>query len=98
MNIKTNITMVTTFHKEGLDLYGQRFLHSFEKHVDKKIDLLVYAEDCQPEVDDPVQIHILDAKQELPKLNRFKEKSRNSLKEKINACKESEIKFTRTKI
>lgn len=74
MNIKTNITMVTTFHKEGLDLYGQRFLHSFEKHVDKKIDLLVYAEDCQPEVDDPVQIHILDAKQELPKLNRFKEK------------------------
>ena len=74
MNIKTNITMVTTFHKECLDLYGQRFLHSFEKHVDKKIDLLVYAEDCQPEVDDPVQIHILDAKQELPKLNRFKEK------------------------
>ena len=74
MNIKTNITMVTTFHKEGLDLYGQRLLHSFEKHVDKKIDLLVYAEDCQPEVDDPVQIHILDAKQELPKLNRFKEK------------------------
>ena len=74
MNIKTNFTMVTTFHKEGLDLYGQRFLHSFEKHVDKKIDLLVYAEDCQPEVDDPVQIHILDAKQELPKLNRFKEK------------------------
>ena len=74
MNIKTNITMVTTFHKEGLDLYGQRFLHSFEKHVDKKIDLLVYAEDCQPEVDDPVQIHILDAKQELSKLNRFKEK------------------------
>jgi len=74
MTIETNITMVTTFHKEGLDLYGQRFLHSFEKHVDKKVDLLVYAEDCQPEVDDPVQIHILDAKQELPKLNRFKDK------------------------
>ena len=32
--------------KEGLDLYGQRFIDSFAKRVDKKIKLLVYAEDC----------------------------------------------------
>lgn len=69
-----NITLVTTFHKPGLDLYGQRFLDSFAKRVDKKIKLLVYAEDCNPRNPDPEQITIYDAKKELPKLNAFKEK------------------------
>jgi len=73
----TNITVVTTFHKEGLDLYGQRFLDSFAKHVDKKIKMLVYAESCEPKNLDPNQITILDAQEALPKLNRFKEKWKN---------------------
>ena len=37
----TDITVVTTFHKPGLDLYGQRFLDSFAERVDKRIKLLV---------------------------------------------------------
>src|SRR6056297_309826 len=69
-----NITLVTTFHRPGLDLYGQRFLDSFAKRVDKKITLLVYAEDCSPRNPDPEQITIYDAKKELPKLNAFKDK------------------------
>ena len=69
-----NITLVTTFHKPGLDLYGQRFLDSFARRVDKKIKLLVYAEDCSPRNPDPEQITIYDAKKELPKLNAFKDK------------------------
>lgn len=72
-----NITVVTTFHKPGLDLYGQRFLDSFAARVDKKIKLLVYAEDCTPVNPDSTQITILDAKQSLPELNAFKDRWKN---------------------
>ena len=65
------ITTLTTFHKPGLDLYGQRFIDSFAKNVDKKIKLLVYAENCTPVNPDNNQITIIDAT-ELTKLNQFK--------------------------
>jgi len=73
----TSITVVTTFHKPGLDTYGQRFLDSFAERVSKKIKLLVYAEDCNPNNPDPDQITILNAKEVLPKLNAFKEHWKN---------------------
>jgi len=65
------ITALTTFHKSGLDLYGQRFIDSFANNVDKKIKLLVYAENCTPVNPDASQITIIDSK-ELEKLNQFK--------------------------
>ena len=68
----TDITVLTTFHQEGLDVYGQRFLDSFATNIDKRIKLLVYAEDCTPVNPDPEQITILDAKKVLPKLVAFK--------------------------
>ena len=68
----SDVTVVTTFHKEGLDLYGQRFLDSFAENVEAKIKLLVYAEDCNPINPNPDQITILNAKDALPKLNAFK--------------------------
>ena len=68
----TDITVVTTFHKPGLEQYGQRFLDSFAQRVDKKIKLLVYAESCQPINPDPDQIKIFDQFDALPKLNEFK--------------------------
>jgi len=68
------ITVVTTFHPEGMKVYGQRFLDSFAQHVDKRIKLIVYAEDCTPDNPDPSRIEILDAKQALPKLVAFKER------------------------
>ena len=73
----TDITVVTTFHKPGLEQYGQRFLDSFAQRVDKKIKLLVYAEACQPVNADPKQIKIFDAFEALPKLNGFKVKWAN---------------------
>ena len=74
----TDITVVTTFHKPGLDLYGQRFLDSFAERVDKRIKLLVYAEDCSPVVDPMCEnIKVLNAKEVLPKLNAFKERWKN---------------------
>jgi len=69
-----SISVVTTFHPEGMKKYGQRFLDSFEKQVDKNIKMIVYAEDCQPTNNDPEQIVIHDAKQTLDKLNNFKTK------------------------
>ena len=68
------ITVVTTFHPEGYSQYGKRFLESFAAKVDKRIKLLVYAEDVVPDNPDPSRIEILDAKQALPKLNAFKER------------------------
>jgi hypothetical protein len=70
----TDITVVTTFHKPGLEIYGQRFLDSFAKNVDKKIKMIVYAEDCVPIKPDPIQITILNPNNELPKLKAFKER------------------------
>jgi hypothetical protein len=69
-----SITVVTTFHPAGLEKYGQRFLDSFAKRVDKRIKLLVYAESCMPVNPDSNQITVLDATEALPKLNAFKQK------------------------
>ena len=66
------ITVVTTFHPSGLHKYGQRFLDSFAARVDKRIKLLVYAENCKPINPDPSRITILNANEVLPKLNAFK--------------------------
>ena len=66
------ITVVTTFHPAGLSKYGQRMIDSFATNIDKRIKLLVYAEDCKPVNPDPTRIEILDAKAALPKLNAFK--------------------------
>ena len=68
------VVVLTTFHKEGMEVYGQRFLDSFANNVAKAIKLVVYAEDCNPVNPDPNQITILDAKESLPKLNKFKER------------------------
>jgi len=89
----TDITVVTTFHKPGLDLYGQRFLDSFAERVDKEIKLLVYAENCNPVNPDPEQITIFNAKEVLPKLNAFKERWGND--PKANGTPPPEIKARR---
>ena len=54
------ITVVTTFHKPGLDLYAQNFINSFHKYVDKRVKMVAYAEDCSPVNPDPTQITIVD--------------------------------------
>lgn len=69
----TKISVVSTFHKPVLDLYGQRFVDSFSKNVDPNIEMLLYAEDCNPVVNDS-RITVLDQKAELPKLVEFKER------------------------
>ena len=41
------ITVVTTFHKPGLELYGQSFLDSWAEHVHPDIKLKVYTENLK---------------------------------------------------
>jgi len=88
----SNITVVTTFHKPGLEKYGQRFLDSFAKNVDKRIKLIVYAEDCTPKIKAD-NIVVLDAKDALPKLNIFKSTWKNV--PKANGIPPEEIKRKR---
>jgi hypothetical protein len=87
------ITVVTTFHPAGMTKYGQRFIDSFAASVDKRIELLVYAEDCTPNNPDPTRITVLDAKQALPKLNAFKSKWKND--PKANGIPPDDIKARR---
>ena len=75
-----NITVVTTFHQAGLDLYAQRFLDSFADNVDDKIKMLVYTENCEPVNPNPNQITILKQDETLPKLMAFKNKWKNEPK------------------
>ena len=89
----TSITIVTTFHKPGLEKYGQRFLDSFAQRVDKRIKLLVYAEACTPVNSDPEQIKVFDSFEALPKLNAFKSKWGNV--PKANGVPPEEIKARR---
>jgi hypothetical protein len=71
----SDITVVTTFHQAGLDLYGQRFLDSFSQNVETKIKLLVYAENCTPVINPECKnIKVFDSFEALPKLNEFKAK------------------------
>ena len=65
------ITILTTFHKEGLEQYGQRFLDSFAFRVDKRIKMLCYAEQCTPTNPDSQQILVID-QQEIKPLVDFK--------------------------
>jgi hypothetical protein len=68
------ITVVTTFNKQGMDLYGQRFIESFEENVDESIKLFVYAEDCFPAIVGRHRVFELQTRQLLPKLMEFKKR------------------------
>lgn len=88
------ISFVSTFHQPVLDLYGQRFIDSFSKNVDKDIKLYLYAEDCTPIVNDD-RIVVLDQKAELSKLVAFKQRWKDV--PKANGKCPPEIKAKRPK-
>jgi len=61
------ISVVTTFHEEGLKIYGQRMIDSFCKTWPSEVKLYVYPEKCNPIVNDHSRITLvnLDSVQEL---------------------------------
>jgi len=88
------ISFVSTFHKPVLELYGQRFIDSFSKNVDKDVQLFLYTEHCEPKVDDP-RIHVLEQANNLPKLMEFKKRWKDV--PKANGVCPPEIKARRPK-
>lgn len=70
----TKYAIVTTFNKQGLDLYGQKMIDSFVKNWPTDVKLYLYAESCVPNTHGATNIHIINAVVELTDLNRFKNK------------------------
>lgn len=69
------IAVVTTFHNEGLQQYGQRMIDTYYKNWPKDVKLYVYAEKCTPVIPDQSRIVLrdLDSVQELVNFkNRWK--------------------------
>jgi hypothetical protein len=46
-------TVITSFHEEGLKQYGQRMIRTFEQHWPAEVDLIVCAENCNPQITRP---------------------------------------------
>ena len=87
-----SIAVLTTFHKEGYDLYGKRFLESWCDKVDNKIALMVYAENCAPPVNED-HYFLYFSETELTKLNEFKQRWKDD--PKANGIPPDDIKARR---
>jgi hypothetical protein len=73
---KMTISVITTFHKSGYDLYGKRMIKSFLENWPNTVKLYVYAEDCKVEESAPNLI-IKDLHQSSPELVAFKTRWKN---------------------
>ena len=53
-------TIVTSFNNEGLKQYAQRMISTFEQHWPAEVDLVICAENCQPQTTRPnTRVHDL---------------------------------------
>ena len=71
-----NLSVVTTFHKQGYDTYGKRMIETFLKNWPSNIKLYVYAEDCNVTETAPNLI-VKDLHASSSELVAFKNKWRN---------------------
>lgn len=71
-----SISVVTTFHKQGYDLYGKRMIKSFLENWPSNVKLYVYAEDCQVE-ESAANLIVKDLHTASPELVYFKNKWKN---------------------
>ena len=67
--------VLTTFNQQGLQLYGQRMINSFDDRMPKEIDLYIYAERCTP-INRKTNrtITVLDHEKTLPEMVEFKKR------------------------
>ena len=68
-----SISVVTTFHQEGYDMYGKRMIKSFLEKWPSNIKLYVYAEDCKVE-ESASNLIIRDLHTASPQLVEFKQR------------------------
>ena len=64
-------SIVTTFHRAGLDQYGQTMIDTFDRFWPRSLPLWVYAEHCQPSVPS-ARITVIDLMTVCPDLVKFK--------------------------
>jgi hypothetical protein len=69
------ISVVTTFHEEGLKIYGQRMIDSFCKTWPVEVKLYVYPEKCNPVINDHSRITLINL-DSVEELTKFKNKWR----------------------
>lgn len=70
-------TVITTFHADGLQQYGQRMIDTFEQNWPAETDLIVFAEDCQPRVTKNNST-VVDLKHTCPDLTDFLSRHRDN--------------------
>lgn len=68
-------TVITTFHPAGMRQYGQTMIDTFERHWPESVDLVVYAENCQPRV---TRTQVVDLNSTCPDLVNFKNRHKNN--------------------
>ena len=74
MEIKSlKIAVVTTFHEEGLKVYGQRMIDSFCENWPEEVQLYVYPEKCNPIVNNHSRVILTDL-DSVQELTNFKNK------------------------
>jgi len=66
-----NYTVITTFHPAGLKQYGQRMIDAFDRYWPKNVELVVYAENCEPRAPSG-RVKVLDLLTVSPDLAEFK--------------------------
>jgi hypothetical protein len=66
--------VVTTFHDQGLKLYGQRMIDTFTANWPSEVKLHVYAENTNPRIPDHNRIELVDVESSLLDLVKFKNK------------------------
>lgn len=72
----SKITVITTFNQKGLEVYAQRMIDGFSLNWPKEVDLIVYAEKCQPIIPNSQNIFLKNL-DEVIELTNFKEKWKN---------------------
>ena len=70
------ITVVTTFHQDGLQKYGQRMIDTFLKNWPLDVQLFLYPENCSPVVNSLDRVTIIPL-ENVSELTNFKNKWKN---------------------
>jgi hypothetical protein len=70
-------TVITTFHDEGLKQYGQKMVRTLENRWPAEVDLIVCAENCQPETTRP-NTRVVDLLKDSADCRDFVERHRNN--------------------
>jgi len=76
ISIAMKYSVVTTFHQDGYNLYGQRMIQTFLQNWPQTVQLVVYAENCKV-VESAANLTVLDLDSNCQDLVAFKQRWQN---------------------